>query len=85
MSRAVSESKVELNDLLQTALEDFGGGFSLMRAVRDPEGGIADWELLHANAYHMAVVAEPLRTAVDRIARAGLPIAAIRRIEGNGA
>jgi hypothetical protein len=41
--------------------------------------------LLHANAYHMAVVAEPLRTAVDRIARAGLPIAAIRRIEGNGA
>ena len=41
--------------------------------------------LLHANAYHMAVVAEPLRTAVDRIARAGLPIAAIRRLEGNGA
>jgi cell wall-associated NlpC family hydrolase len=41
--------------------------------------------LLHANAYHMAVVAEPLRTAVDRIARAGLPITAIRRLERKGA
>ena len=37
--------------------------------------------LLHANAHHMAVVVEPLSGAVDRIARAGLPIAAIRRIE----
>jgi cell wall-associated NlpC family hydrolase len=36
--------------------------------------------LLHANAYHMAVVAEPLATAVDRIARAGLPITAIKRL-----
>jgi cell wall-associated NlpC family hydrolase len=41
--------------------------------------------LLHANAHHMAVVAEPLRSAVDRIARAGLAIAAIRRLEGKGA
>jgi cell wall-associated NlpC family hydrolase len=41
--------------------------------------------LLHANAYHMAVAAEPLRGAVDRIARAGLPIAAIRRPERKGA
>jgi cell wall-associated NlpC family hydrolase len=37
--------------------------------------------LLHANAHHMAAVVEPLRTAVDRIARAGLPIAAIKRID----
>ena len=36
--------------------------------------------LLHANAYHMAVVAEPLRGAVDRIARGGPEIAAIRRL-----
>jgi cell wall-associated NlpC family hydrolase len=35
--------------------------------------------LLHANAHHMAVAAEPLRPAVDRIARSGSPIAAIRR------
>jgi cell wall-associated NlpC family hydrolase len=35
--------------------------------------------LLHANAHHMAVVLEPLKTAVDRIGRAGSPITAIRR------
>ena len=35
--------------------------------------------LLHANAHHMAVALEPLKTAVDRIARAGSPITAIRR------
>lgn len=35
--------------------------------------------LLHANAHHMATVLEPLNTAVDRIARAGSPITAIRR------
>jgi cell wall-associated NlpC family hydrolase len=37
--------------------------------------------LLHANAYHMAVTAEPLRGAVDRIARSGLAIAAVKRLE----
>lgn len=36
--------------------------------------------LLHANAYHMAVVGEPLRSAVDHIARSGATIAAIKRI-----
>jgi cell wall-associated NlpC family hydrolase len=35
--------------------------------------------LLHANAHHMAVVLEPLKTTADRIARTGSPIAAIRR------
>lgn len=35
--------------------------------------------MLHANAHHMAVVAEPLAGAVDRIARAGSRIAAIKR------
>lgn len=40
--------------------------------------------LLHANAHHMAVVAEPLRGAVDRIARGGLHIAAIRRPAARG-
>jgi cell wall-associated NlpC family hydrolase len=37
--------------------------------------------LLHANAHHMAVAAEPLSGAVERIARAGCEIAAIKRIE----
>jgi cell wall-associated NlpC family hydrolase len=37
--------------------------------------------LLHANAHHMAVTAEPLRGAVDRIARSGSAIATIKRIE----
>ena len=41
--------------------------------------------LLHANAHHMAAVAEPLRSAVERIARASLPIVAIRRIDAKGA
>jgi cell wall-associated NlpC family hydrolase len=41
--------------------------------------------LLHANAHHMAVVVEPLRSAVDRIARGGLTVAAIRRIEAKAA
>jgi cell wall-associated NlpC family hydrolase len=41
--------------------------------------------LLHANAYHMAVVAEPLRPAVERIAGSGSAIAAIKRIEPRGA
>lgn len=36
--------------------------------------------LLHANAHHMAVALEPLEAAVDRIARAGLAIAAVKRI-----
>ena len=36
--------------------------------------------LLHANAHHMAVVVEPLRSAVDRIARAGLPISSLKRL-----
>ena len=41
--------------------------------------------LLHANAHHMGVVVEPLGSAVDRIARAGLAITAIRRLEAMGA
>lgn len=36
--------------------------------------------LLHANAFHMAVVEEPLRAAVARIAAAGLPVTAVRRL-----
>ena len=41
--------------------------------------------LLHANAHHMAVVVEPLGSAVDRIARAGLTVTAIRRLETKSA
>ena len=36
--------------------------------------------MLHANAHHMAVAAEPLRAAADRIARSGSVIAAVKRI-----
>ncbi|MEZ5843027.1 MAG: NlpC/P60 family protein [Hyphomicrobiaceae bacterium] len=38
-----------------------------------------DLMLLHANAHHMAVVVEPLATAVARIRRAGHEISGIRR------
>jgi cell wall-associated NlpC family hydrolase len=41
--------------------------------------------LLHANAHHMAVATEPLKGAVERIARSGSAIAAIRRIGPAGA
>jgi cell wall-associated NlpC family hydrolase len=37
--------------------------------------------LLHANAHHMMVVAEPFAEAVDRIARLGSPIAAVKRLD----
>jgi cell wall-associated NlpC family hydrolase len=36
--------------------------------------------LLHANAHHMATVIEPVRGAVERIARGGQPIAAVKRL-----
>jgi cell wall-associated NlpC family hydrolase len=36
--------------------------------------------LLHANAHHMAVAAEPLRVAVDRIAKSGSVVAAVKRL-----
>lgn len=36
--------------------------------------------LLHANAFHMAVVEEPLAAAVTRIAAAGSPLTAVRRL-----
>jgi cell wall-associated NlpC family hydrolase len=42
-------------------------------------------QLLHANAYHMSVAVEPLRAAVDRIARTGSVIAAVKRISASGA
>ena len=35
--------------------------------------------LLHANAHHMAAVIEPVRSAVDRIARGGFVISSVRR------
>jgi hypothetical protein len=36
--------------------------------------------MLHANAYHMGVVAELVTSAADRIASAGSMIAAIKRL-----
>jgi hypothetical protein len=41
--------------------------------------------LLHANAHHMAAVIEPVRNAIDRIARAGLELSAVKRLRPNGA
>jgi cell wall-associated NlpC family hydrolase len=41
--------------------------------------------VLHANAHHMAVAAEPFKVAVERIARSGSAITAIKRIERTGA
>ena len=44
-------------------------------------GVMVDGEtLLHANAHHMLVAAEPLRTARDRIAAGGAALSSIRRI-----
>jgi hypothetical protein len=40
---------------------------------------------LHANAHHMGVVVEPLKAAVDRIARTGSRISAVRRLESQSA
>jgi hypothetical protein len=42
--------------------------------MTDPEN------LLHANGFHMMVVEEPLRTAVERIARQYGQITSIRRL-----
>ena len=42
----------------------------------------APGKVLHANAHHMEVVEEPLIPAIDRIARAGLAISSVRRLEG---
>ncbi len=36
-------------------------------------------QLLHANAYHMAVASEPLAVAVERIAQKGMPLKAVKR------
>lgn len=38
--------------------------------------------LLHANAHHMSVAVEPLRTAASRILREGIRIRAIKRLAG---
>jgi cell wall-associated NlpC family hydrolase len=36
--------------------------------------------LLHANAHHMAAVIEPVRSAIERIARGGLAISSVKRL-----
>jgi cell wall-associated NlpC family hydrolase len=36
--------------------------------------------LLHANAHHMAAAAEPLRDAIDRIAKTGAAVSAVKRL-----
>jgi cell wall-associated NlpC family hydrolase len=41
--------------------------------------------LLHTNAHHMSVAVEPLRSAVDRIARTGSAITAVKRVSAPGA
>jgi len=39
-----------------------------------------DATLLHANAFHMAVAAEPVREAVERISAAGSEVVAVKRL-----
>jgi cell wall-associated NlpC family hydrolase len=39
--------------------------------------------MLHANAHHMAVAAEPLRTATERLASRGALVRAVRRLQGD--
>jgi hypothetical protein len=39
--------------------------------------------LLHANAYHMAVVSEPVADAMSRIDAKGTPLLAVRRMTAN--
>jgi cell wall-associated NlpC family hydrolase len=41
--------------------------------------------LVHANAHHMAVTAETLPEAIDRIAKLGAEIAAVKRLPRLGA
>ena len=36
--------------------------------------------LLHANAHHMAAIVEPVRSTLERMARAGLPISSVKRL-----
>jgi cell wall-associated NlpC family hydrolase len=43
------------------------------------------FQLLHANAYHMAVVVEPLRLAAERIAGSGVALLHIKRLPGRPA
>jgi cell wall-associated NlpC family hydrolase len=38
--------------------------------------------LLHANGFHMAVTAEPLREAIARISAAGSEVVAVKRLQG---
>lgn len=46
-------------------------------------GMLQDGErLLHANAFHMAVVSEPLATAVARMEARGVPVTGYRRLPG---
>ena len=61
----------DLDDLARGDLVFWAGHVGIMLdAVR----------LLHANAHHMAVAVEPLRAAVDRIARDGSAITAVKRL-----
>ena len=41
--------------------------------------------LLHANAHHMATVAETLPEAADRIAKSGTPLLAVKRLKTSSA
>jgi hypothetical protein len=41
--------------------------------------------LLHANAHHMATVAETLPEAADRIARTGTALLAVKRLRTSSA
>jgi cell wall-associated NlpC family hydrolase len=72
MQRAIG-TEVALGDLSGLRRGDLVFWKGHVAVLRDPA------TLLHANAFHMAVAAEPLREALARISAAGSEVVAIRR------
>jgi cell wall-associated NlpC family hydrolase len=75
MQRAIG-TEVALGDLAGLRRGDLVFWKGHVAVLRDPA------TLLHANAFHMAVAAEPLREAIERISAAGSEVVAIRRLQG---
>jgi diguanylate cyclase (GGDEF)-like protein/PAS domain S-box-containing protein len=48
ISRAIYEP-LETLEALGAAIDGFGGGLTLLRAVRGPSGGVEDWLIVHVN------------------------------------
>ena len=77
ITRVVDSQKFILGEDVGKLEEEIAAYCGARYAVGCASGSDA---LLHANAYHMAVVEEPLRAAVARIAAAGSPVTGVRRL-----